>query len=486
MSEAAGKATGWRELRNAGGLGRLALICFGVWLHAADSLMVATIIPDVIRDIGGAQLIAWTVALYEIGSIVAGAASALLALRYGLRRVMMAAALLYGAGCLVSAVAPDMPVMLAGRLAQGLGGGGLMALTFVAANRLFERRLMAQVMAAISVVWGASAFTGPLVGGVFAELDFWRGAFLFFAVQSGALTAWLYAGLRDDRGTHPDTAEPADAAVGAIPFRRLALLSAGVLAIAAAGIDPSGLKSGLLVGGGIALLTLFLWLDGRRQDDRLLPRRPLSIAHGVGAALVLVFCFSAATVSLGIYGPVVMNILFGASALTAGYILALSSIGWSVAAIISASAAERHDPTLIATGMTVVIVSVAGFAYAMPNGPLWLIAIFATLEGAGFGMAWTFLLRRATRFAEGAEKDRLASAIPTIQRLGYAVGAAAMGLIANAFGFSDALSPATARTVAFWIFTLSLPIAVFGLVAVFAFARLKAPTGDRPAAQEPH
>lgn len=474
MSNPTGKATGWRDLRAAGGLGRLALICFGVWLHAADSLMVATIIPDVIRDIGGAQFIAWTVALYEIGSIVAGAASALLALRYGLRRVMIVAALLYGAGCLVSAVAPDMPIMLAGRLAQGLGGGGLMALTFVAANRLFERRLMAQVMAAISVVWGASAFTGPLVGGVFSELDFWRGAFLFFAVQAGGLTVWLYAGLRNEASAG---SRSIDAAVGAIPFRRLGLLSAGVLAIAAAGIDPSGVKSGLLVSVGIGLLTLFLWLDGRRQDDRLLPLRPFALTHGVGAALLLVFCFSAATVTLGIYGPVVMTTLFGASALTAGYILALSSIGWSVAALISASAAERHDSTLIAVGMTVVTVSVAGFVFAMPNGPLWLIGVLATLEGAGFGMAWTFLLRRATRFAEGAEKDRLASAIPTIQRLGYAVGAAAMGLVANAFGFGDALTPDTARTVAFWIFMLSLPTAAFGLVAVFAFARLKAPAG---------
>jgi hypothetical protein len=73
---------GWSALVQSELFGRLALLCFGVWLHAADGLTVATIIPSIIADIGGATLIAWMFALYEIGSIVAGAASALLAMRY--------------------------------------------------------------------------------------------------------------------------------------------------------------------------------------------------------------------------------------------------------------------------------------------------------------------------------------------------------------------------------------------------------------------
>ncbi len=53
----------WRALVHSELFGRLALLCFGVWLHAADGLMVATIIPSIIADIGGATLIAWTFAL---------------------------------------------------------------------------------------------------------------------------------------------------------------------------------------------------------------------------------------------------------------------------------------------------------------------------------------------------------------------------------------------------------------------------------------
>ena len=72
--DTAGQQPGsWRSCFSGGNLARLFIVCFGVWLHAADSLFVATMMPDIVADIGGARLVAWTVALYEVGSIAAGA-----------------------------------------------------------------------------------------------------------------------------------------------------------------------------------------------------------------------------------------------------------------------------------------------------------------------------------------------------------------------------------------------------------------------------
>jgi MFS family permease len=464
MSKSGERLSGWSDLVRNGHFARLGLICTGVWLHAADGLMVATLIPSILADIGGAELVAWTIALYEIGSIAAGAASALLSLRYGLQRVMTLAALLYGGGCIVSAVAPDMPVMLVGRLLQGLGGGGLVALAFVAVNRLFPREQMPRIMAVMSILWGASAFSGPLVGGVFAELRIWRGGFWFFAVQALALSVWIFFGLRDQ-----NRVERSDD--GRIPVWRICVLALGVLVIAVAGIDVSPVRSPLLVMAGLAILALFLRMDGRRQGNRLLPVRPFDPRGGVGAALLMVFSFTAATIAVSAYGPVLMTILYGTSALVAGYILALSSIGWTVAAVATSGAPERLDRLLILLGMICLSVTIAGFMLAVPNGPLWLIAVLAFFEGVGFGMAWTFILRRATGLAVAEEKDRLASAIPTVQRLGYAVGAAYIGIVANAAGFADHIGAEAARSVGFWIFAGSLPLAGLGLAAAWAFTR---------------
>ena len=52
-----------------------------------------------------------------------------------------------------------------------------------------------------------------------------------------------------------------------------------------------------------------------------------------------------------------------------------------------------------------------------------------------------------------------------MQRIGYAVGAALCGIIANASGFSQGLSPETAEGVARWLFLAFLPLAFLGCVA---------------------
>ena len=464
----------WGEILNVAYGPSLAVVCLGVWLHAADSLLVATMLPAIVAEIGGEALVAWTIALYEIGSIVAGAASALLAMRYGLRLSMSIAALVFAAGCAVSAIAQSMEVVLTGRLLQGLGGGGLMALSFVAVSQLFPTRLVARAMAAISTFWGVSAFLGPLIGGLFVEFGTWRGGFWFFALQAVALGIWIALSAKLGQRPAPQTTGTR------FPYQRLLLLSAGVVLIAYGGLDVTPFGTTAFVLAGLACLLLFLRLDGRRDDDRLLPLGPFRMATPIGATLMLVLCFSVATVAITAYGPLLVTALHGTSALVAGYIVACSSIGWSVAAVLVSGAAERHDPKLIAGGMVLVAISIVGFAYSVAEGPVWLIAVCAAVEGAGFGFAWTFILRRVTSLAPPQERERVSGAIPTVQRLGYALGAAYIGIVANATGFADAERGATA-SVAVSIFLASLPFAVLGLVATARFVLFGGATATREA-----
>jgi MFS family permease len=442
MSDNALGAAGWRTLVTGGNATRIAVVSLGVWLHAADGLLVATMIPAIVGEIGGARLIGWTFALYEIGSIVAGASGAHLLRHIGLRQAMTGAALIYLAGCAVSALAPSMPLMLFGRVLQGLGGGGLMAFSFIAVARLFDARLMPRVMAAISALWGMSAFLGPLVGGLFAGAGLWRWAFWAFAAQAGLLAVWLW------RARAVDLAPDGESAAPRFPAVRLALLAGGVTAIAAAGLAKS------------------LPLSLARAFD---PRATL------GAPMVMIMCFAIATIGLGTYGPVIMVTLHGLTALEAGYVIALESIGWSVAAVLISGIPERWDRTMIVGGLAVIAASVAALIHALPEGPVWLIVVLSVAQGAGFGSAWTFVLRRATKLAPPSEHNRVASAIPTLHRLGYAIGAAAIGIVANAAGFEDGISVATARNVGFWIFVACLPFAALGLLAALSFVRDRKP-----------
>jgi cyanate permease len=160
--------------------------------------------------------------------------------------------------------------------------------------------------------------------------------------------------------------------------------------------------------------------------------------------------------------------------LTAGYIVAASSIGWTVAAIAVSGAPERQDRMWIALGMTLSTVTVAGFAWAVPHGPVWLIGVFALLEGAGFGMAWTFILRRITALVPEGEVARVSGAMPTIQRMGYALGAAYIGVVANAAGFLDIETAEDAARVARVLFLSCLPLGAVGLFAMLGLVRRQA------------
>src|SRR5215472_5820345 len=118
----AATAGSWADTLGESRLPRFVLICLAVWLNAADSLITATIMPNVGRALGGYAYFGWATASYLTGSVLAGASSGVLALRYGLRTATAVAAMVYAGGCVLSAVAPNMFSFLAGRALQGIGG----------------------------------------------------------------------------------------------------------------------------------------------------------------------------------------------------------------------------------------------------------------------------------------------------------------------------------------------------------------------------
>ena len=437
------------------------LLCLGVWLHAADSLLAATVMPSAVAEIGGLAFIYWTVALYQLGSIVAGAVAGILALRFGLGTAMTLAALVYAGGCALSALAPDISVMLLGRLLQGCGGGWMVALSHVGLTQLFPPERWPQLLAVISGVWGVSALTGPLIGGAFATAGLWRGGFWAFALQALALAAIMPLLLGRTSG-RTGTAEP-------VAGGRILALSAGVVAVLAAGVQATPLQALLLGALGLGLLAGALALERRR--NQMFPPQPLDLRRPWGPGYVMILMLSIATVSFTVYGPLLMETLFGVTPLIAGLMIALELVSWTLAAIVTARAGARQEPVLIRAGALTVTAGIAGVAWTMPQGPVALLLPWVVLLGAGFGMCWAFVMRRVVESVPPGERERAASSLPTMQLLGYALGAAACGIVANLSGLTSEAAPAAIERAAFWVFAAFLPLAALGLGAAWRLAR---------------
>ena len=112
-----------------------------------------------------------------------------------------------------------------------------------------------------------------------------------------------------------------------------------------------------------------------------------------------------------------------------------------------------------------IAAGIAGFAYTVPAGSIPLILLCALLQGGGFGIAWPFLTRVIVASAKDSEQTIASAAVPTMQRIGYAVGAALTGIVANASGFSEGLNREAAASVASWLFLAFLPLGIVGCLA---------------------
>lgn len=451
----------WRTVFASPDRGIFVTLCFGVWLYAADSTVVATLLPSIVAEIGGEALISWNYVLYRLAAIASACAAAIIARQVGLRNAMVAAALLVGFGCAVSAVAPDMIWMLVGRVLQGTGGGMLVALTTISVSVLFPSSFTPRVMAAISAVWGASAFAGPLVGGIFAEFGEWRLGFWAFVVQSGLLAGALFWALPSQSKTEATEAR--------LPWRRLLVLSVGVMCIAFAALEKGNFS--LILGLctlGIVSIALFLRLDRQAGDqDRLLPRSASDLRVPTGVGLICIFLVAFASIAFTVYGPVLLNIIHGVGPLAAGYLIALESVSWTVGALVFAGLRGRAQLFAIRLAFVGFPISLIGFLSFVGSGPVWAIMPFLFLEGLAFGTCFGHVLQRCVNAAPEEDKDRTAGAITTVQTIGYTIGAAIAGLIANGVGFGEAGTLAAAEAASFWIFALMIPVATLGMVLIW-------------------
>ncbi|QPC90939.1 MFS transporter [Mesorhizobium sp. INR15] len=462
MTDISTNKVDWRALWATGDLARFCFVSLGILLHATNETMVATVMPAMVGELAGVQLVGWSLAIYELGAIVAGAAAGRLVSYVALRSNMMAAALLYGVGALVCATAPSMELFLAGRLIEGLGGGALVSLAYVSVERLFPRSIWPQLFGIMSAIWGVAAFSGPMLGAILTELLSWRWAFGIFTLGGAVMALASFIVLNTPEATRP---KATSGKAPPFPFAALGCLAISVVLIASAGVDIALLRSSLLMVVGLIGLFLFFRIDALKPLSRLFPSRLFSWRSPVGAGMTMVAAFSVATCSFGVYGPLLLTSLHGIPILTTGYIIAAESIAWSILSILVANAPPQRERLIIVAGAMMITAGIAGFAYTVPLGSIPLILLCALLQGGGFGIAWPFLTRVIVASAPNSEQTIASAAVPTMQRIGYAVGAALAGIIANASGFSEGLNREAAANVASLLFLAFVPLGVVGCLA---------------------
>lgn len=464
----------WSELLRGKNAPRSIALSGGIALYATNTYIATTILPSVVAEIGGLALYAWSTTLYVVASILGSALTSKLLQRTGPRLAYTVATLIFMVGVLICALAPSMPVMLVGRLIQGLGGGMLLALCYSMIQLVFEERLWPRAMALVSGMWGVATLVGPAVGGVFAEMDAWRFAFGAMVPISLAYMVLTHRALppRDATASTPTR----------LPVPQLVLLAAAVLAVCAGSV--SALPSWNLL--GIAVCAVLVYALVRHESNatiRLLPKDALKFDAPL-CALYATTCLLVIGMSSEIFMPYFLQHLHGQSPLVAGYMAALMAAGWTVSEILSSGWSGRSAQRAILAGPLFIVAGLVLLAITTPVESLgeWArlapICLGLFLVGFGIGLGWPHLLTRILQVASEQDKDTAAASITTLQLFAMALGAALAGVISNVAGINDATGNAGIANAAQWLFAL------FTLAPVLAWVMARRATRVKVAAAQ--
>ena len=143
------------------------------------------------------------------------------------------------------------------------------------------------------------------------------------------------------------------------------------------------------------------------------------------------------------------------------------SFGWTVTALLVARVPAQWRGLLIRLGAAAVAVGLAGSALTLSSAGIGLIAACGTLMGGGFGLCWSFVAQRVLTSLPEGEGAIGSAAIPTMQILGNAFGAAASGVLANLLGFSNGVTPSIAAKASPVLLGAFVPVALLGTLAAW-------------------
>ena len=429
--------------------------CALVFLAAFESMAVTTIMPLVSRELDGASLYALAfagpLATGVIGMVAAGNWSD----RRGPVGPLLAAVAMFVLGLLIAGTAATMPVLVSGRLVQGLGGGALTVALYVVIARVYPPVLHAKIFAAFSAAWVIPSLVGPFAAGMVAQLASWHWVFLGvvgLVVPALLMTIPALRGLRATpqpaataspevsregsnalappaRGTAeggaPKTAS-ARSAGGAARLAWAALAAVAVLGLNLSAQLPAAEFPG--ASGALAAAAVGLALLAVRP---LTPRGTLIARRGLPSVILTRGLVAAAFFGAEVYLPYLLVERYAFAPTLAGLTLTGGALAWAAASAIQGRLGPRlGHRTAVRIGSALVLGSIVlalvTTVLAWPAGVAIMGWIFA---GGGMGLMYPRLsvmtLALSTRDTEGFNS----SAMSISDSLGGALALAATAIV---------------------------------------------------------
>lgn len=390
-----------------------------IFLAFLEQTIVAVALPAMAADFGDLARVAWVIVVYLAAVAIAAPLYGRLGDAYGRRRLLLIALTISAVGAFCCSIAGSVEMLIAARIGQGLGAGGLMTMTQALISESVGARDRARYQGYLAVTAVIATGLGPIIGGFLTGSFGWRSIFVFY-LPLIAIALLLARRLPVNR----EAAAPLRfdvVGIGLVALSIGALLVAIELLRRSLDAPTAGLA---LLGLSIVGFAVLAWWEHRAEDPLISPtlvRDPV-----IWRGCLLAMCQGSALLSLLSFVPILMRVSFAAEPTEIGLLMVPMSVclglgAWGTGQLVSRTGRTALFPML---GLSTAAILLCGLALFLHGFSPWGLALYLSAIAASLGMIMAVVLVIVPASA-GPRHFGAASAIVQLARsIGSAVGTA--------------------------------------------------------------